>query len=792
MRIKLLLLLFFLPFVLFAQKEVNTLRGKVIDQDSKFPLADVSLVLSTSDSSVRYATTDTLGVFRFENVAVGKYNLQISLFGYKQNNLSNLLITSGKESIVEISMEQEFLSTEKIEIKKGAKLKNNMAQVSARSFDVEETNRYAGSRGDPARMASNYAGVQGSDDTRNDLVIRGNSPLGVVWRIDNVDVPAPNHFAIPGTNGGPVSMLNNKMLANSDFFTGAFPAEYSNGTAGVFDIRFKNGNNEKHEFTGQLGFLGTELAAEGPLSKKSKSSYLATYRYSTLQLFSAAGINIGTTALPKYSDASFKLNFPLKNKANFSIFGLGGSSSIDITVSDKGVNELQELYGRRDRDQHFASQIGVVGMSYTKTFNPKTFLSASLSTSYTDGGAMHLLVVRDSNYAVIDKYKKLFYNFSEFRSSAHIVLTNKIGKRATLKSGVNYSELFFSMVDQDYDALQNFTYRINVINHTGLARVYSQLKYALSEKLAFVGGLNFQYLLLNGSSALEPRASLKYTFNRFQSLAFGYGKHSQMQPSYLYFQQFKNGAGELGEWNKGIGFSKSDHYVLSYNLSLSKSLKVKAEAYYQWLYNIPVEEKISSFSMINFGMDARLQYPGVLVNTGIGRNYGMEFTLEKYFSKSFFMLFTASVFDSKYKGSDGIERNTAFNGNYVVNFLGGKEWKLSDNSTFVLSTKVTRSGGRRYTPLDLAASTLVNDAVVDSSQAYSKQFRDYFRLDLKVGYKLNRKHITHEFALDLVNVLNTKNVLRLSYVAPVGGLAAGVVEEQQLHFLPLFYYRIDF
>ncbi len=792
MNSKLLLLFSFFPFLLFSQEEVNTLRGKVLDQDSKFPIASSIVSLYVGDSLVKSVDSDAEGEFRFEKIPVGKYSLLISAGGFKEIQWPNILVISGKETILEIPLEQEVLVTQKIEIKRTGKIKNDMAQVSVRSFNVEETNRYAGSRSDPARMASNYAGVQGSDDTRNDLVIRGNSPLGVVWRIDNVDVPAPNHFAIPGTNGGSVSMLNNKMLANSDFFTGAFPAEYSNGTAGVFDLKFKNGNNEKHEFTGQLGFLGTELAAEGPLSKKSKSSYLATFRYSTLQLFSFAGINIGTTAIPKYSDASFKLNFPLKNKANFSVFGLGGVSSIDIIVSDKGISELQELYGRRDRDQYFGSQMGVAGMSYTKSFSPKTFLSASLSTSYTDAGATHLLVVRDSNYAVVDKYKKLFYDFQNYTTSAHIFLTKKIGSRATLKSGVNYSEMFFNMVDQDFDALHNSTYRVNFINHTGLARVYSQLKYAVSEKLTFVGGINFQYLLLNNSSAIEPRASLKYEFTKKQSLAFGYGKHSQMQPAYIYFQQFKNSVGAISDWNKGIGFCKSDHYVLSYNLSLSKSLKIKAEAYYQWLYNIPVEEKSSSFSMINFGTDSRFQYPGVLVNTGTGRNYGVEFTLEKYFSKSFFLLFTGSLFDSKYKGSDGVERNTAFNGNYVVNFLGGKEWKLTKNSSFVLSTKITRSGGRRYTPIDLAASALANDAIADSSQAYSKQFRDYFRVDLKVGYKINKKRITHEFALDLVNVLNTQNVLRLSYVPPVAGSPAGVVEEQQLHFLPLFYYRIDF
>lgn len=776
-----------------AQQPSNIIRGRVIDAETKFPIAYASVLIYEGDSLVQGISCDTLGFFRSNRILATKYAINVSCVGYKSVWWNNVVMISAKETVLEIPLEQSLSTTSVVEIKKSVSgVKNDMALLSVRSFDVDEANRYAGSRSDPARMASNFAGVQGSDDTRNDIVIRGNSPNGVLWRIDNADVPAPNHFAVPGTNGGPVSMLNNKTLANSDFFTGAFPAEYGNGTAGVFDIKLRKGNNQKHEFTGQLGFLGTELAAEGPLNKKMGSSYLATLRYSTLELFGLMGVNIGTSAIPRYCDGSFKLNFPLKNKANFSVFAIAGKSAIEIKISDKGADEMNELYGRRDRDQLFSSALAIGGMNYSKTISAKTFYTITLSGYYSQTLVDHDLVVRDSLFAVIDTYKKLIYNYTDYKTSLNTFVNHKFSSKTSIKAGFNYSELFFDLMQKDFDSTGSFNYRINVNNHAGLARGYVQVKHHFNEKLTVVGGVNIQYFLLNRSEAVEPRASVRYQINKRQSITLGYGRHSQLQPGYIYFQNLKNSSNVSDTWNKSLGFTKSDHFVLSYSLSLPKSFKIKSELYYQNIYDVPVEQKSSSFSMLNFGADARLQYPEILQNTGKGKNYGIEFTFEKNFNKDYFILFTASLFESKYTGSDGIERNTAFNGNYASNLLLGKEWKVGKKSTLVISGKVTQAGGRRYTPLNLNASNLAKDEIIDSTAAYSKQFKDYFRADLKLGYKWNANKVSHELALDLVNVLNTRNVLRLTYVPPVGNSPAAVIEEDQLHFLPIFYYRVDF
>ncbi|MCB0855760.1 MAG: carboxypeptidase-like regulatory domain-containing protein, partial [Bacteroidetes bacterium] len=370
-------------FLVAAQAQLTqTVRGKVVDSESQFPLEGVTVIVVNSDGIGVYS--DEKGEYRLEKVPVGRQTIVFSYLGYQRAILNNIEVTSGKEVILNVQMEASSVQMDSVDIvaRRDGEVSNELAFVSAREFSVVETNLYAGSRGEPARMASNYAGVQGADDSRNDIIIRGNSPQGVLWRLDGINIPNPNHFSIPGTGGGPVTILNNKFLTNSDFYTGAFPSEYGNGLAGVFDLKMRNGNNRRHEFSGQFGFLGTELMAEGPLTKNGGASYLATYRYSTLGIFGFLGINVGTDAIPNYQDGAFRINLPLKNGANISVWGIGGLSNIDIILSGQEAPDSSTLiYGDNDRDQYFGTNLGTVAASYTHPLNVNTFLKASVAVS---------------------------------------------------------------------------------------------------------------------------------------------------------------------------------------------------------------------------------------------------------------------------------------------------------------------------------------------------------------------------------------------------------------------------
>ena len=380
MKLQLLAFFSFVNLLIFAQLPTQTVRGKVFDSESNYPLSGAKIVIEVNGQKFMAAAASD-GNFTILKVPVGKHQLDASAPFYDARTLT-VEVTSGIELIVQIPLQEKVSEQQDVRVvgRKRGEVLNEMAVLSAQQFSVEETNRYPGSRMDPARMASNFAGVNGADDSRNDIVVRGNSPLGVIYRVEGIDIPNPNHFAISGTSGGPVSLLNNKILGNSDFFMSAFPAEYGNSLSGVFDLKLRNGNNNRHEFTGQFGLLGTEFLAEGPLGKNSKSSYLVMGRYSTLTIFQKLNINLGTDAIPKYFDGAFKFNWILKNGGQLSFFGMGGNSDIAIEIS--GFKEYTEdLYGEGDRDQYFGTSMITSGLNYKKSINEKTFISSTLAYS---------------------------------------------------------------------------------------------------------------------------------------------------------------------------------------------------------------------------------------------------------------------------------------------------------------------------------------------------------------------------------------------------------------------------
>lgn len=789
----------FLVFFLFAfhafSQDAQTVRGTIIDKETKTPLPGV-VTLYRDSTMITGASADLDGNYKMENVPVGRYMMRVQYLGYLPATIPNIIVNSGKENIITVELEASVVQGEEVVIEGSNKegTVNDFGTGSGRQFSVEETNRYAGSRGDPARMASNFAGVQGADDSRNDIVVRGNSPSGVLWRLEGVDIPNPNHFAIEGTTGGPVSILNNKVLSNSDFFTGAFPAEYGNGIAAAFDLRMRNGNNQKYEFTGQFGFLGTELCAEGPLNKTKGSSFLVSYRYSTLKLFDAMNIPIGTGAVPNYQDGAFKLNFPMKKGGNLSFFGVGGISSINIIVSEY-TEYSDELYGVDNRDQYFKTGMGVGGIVYMKPVNEKTFFRVVVAGSARYSSAHHDLVWRDTAFTLDSITPKMGYKNKEDKISVNFSVTHKINSKNSFKTGMTNDLYINDLIDSIHSEITyRFYNRQDYHGTAALIQPYFQMKYKPNDRTTINYGLHAQYFSQSKSVSVEPRAGIKWNASERSSFNAGVGLHSQTLPAYIYYTQLPDSAAPYVLHNKNVDFIKSLHGILGYDQLVGKNMHIKIETYYQYLYNVPVEKKSSSFSVLNQGSGFSRFFPDTLVNEGTGYNAGVELTIEKYFSSKFFFMATASLFDAKYKGSDGILRNSDFNTHYAVNVLGAREFKLSEKQTLEAGLKLTMAGKRYYTPVDTAASRLENDEVLVDSLRNTKTFsKSYFRLDARVVWKLNTKHLTHEIGLDLVNITNRQNILGLTYSPnPIHPEADPVVEQYQLGFLPLFYYKLDF
>lgn len=791
-RTKLLITLFLSILAIAAVKAemptTQTLRGTVVDKVTGFPLIGTTIILLDTDPLVG-TSSDVNGNFVFYDVPIGRQSISISFLGYKSINMSNLLLISGKETVITIELEEDAITFEELVVKPETDHQaplNKMAMVSASSFSVEQTERFAGSLGDPARMVANYAGVSMSNDSRNDIVIRGNSPTGVLWRLEGVEIANPNHFGASGTTGGPVSMINNNLLSNSDFFTGAFPAEYGNALSGAFDLHMRSGNSHQTEFTGQIGFNGFEAGIEGPLfTTKSgqKASYLANFRYSTLEVMHQLGFGSGTgTAVPDYKDATFIVDIPGTKLGRFKVFGLWGDSWIELgrdfaDTTQTGYNELGTAID-------FGSQQMMVGASNVYFFKDNLNLKTTLSYQST-----YAETIMDS---IINLTAEPFVrqHMGEDKLSLSAKLTYKLDRRNNFNIGLIADHYYINLVDSVYkQEYSKFILTNNAKGNLNLVKSYAQWQHKFSNELTAYGGLHALYFDLNKEVSIEPRLGMSYQFAPKHTLNAGFGVHSQIQDKNLYFQTtYDENNDSYHTTNEDLELSKSNHYVLGHAYQMNNNMRVKTEFYYQDIYNVPVKEDFPEFSTLNYGADFGGPRQDSLINGGSGTNYGVELTVERFLNNGFYVLWTTSLFEAKYKGYDGIERNTAFNGNYVVNLLGGYEYRINEKYMMTFDLKGTLAGGKRYVPIDLDASAIDGEAVYDWDRAYEDKHSPYFRTDLRIGFKQNAKKFSQEWAIDLQNLTNYQSIYRQSYDAENNDL----VYTYQQGFYPMFLYRIQF
>lgn len=771
-----------------ANNPGQTIRGTVIDKQSQSTLPGVNVVILNTNPAVG-TSTDMDGKFKLSGLEPGRYDLRIFSMGYQEVVIPNIMLTSGKEIVLEIGMEESINALKEAVVvgTKKNETNNELISVSGRSFSMEEVNRYAGGRSDPSRMAANFAGVSTPDDSRNDIVIRGNSPTGVLWRIEGLNVPNPNHFSTIGTTGGPVSGLNTNMLKNSDFFTSAFPAEYGNANAGVFDLGFRNGNAEKREHTLQLGALtGLEAMTEGPINKEKGSSYLLAYRYSFTGVAQAIGIPIGTTATPFYQDLSFKINSGNSKAGKFTLFGLGGKSEINFAHDEI---DSTDLFADPSRDSYFTSDIGLAGLKHFIRLNDKSYINTVIGASYAASNYEEdtLTKTDDVTTRVVEN------RVEQIRYIANTSFNSKVNAKLFVKAGaiaeVIKLNLYYRTREFTPDWLQVWDFN----DYTTLLQGYAHAKYNVNGRLTINAGLHSQYLTLNDSYSIEPRLGIKYQLSERQSLNFGYGLHSQMQPTDVYFFRSVDAAGNYQQTNKDLDFTRSQHYVLGYDVSPYADWRIKTEVYYQLLNNVPVTINSSSYSMLNAGASFNPNEVANLVNSGSGTNYGFELTVEKFFSKGYYALITGTLYESKYEGSDGIERNSAFNGKHVYNVLFGKEVKLGKDKRNALTfdIKVTGAGGRYFTPVDLEASRLLGQQVLmNDDYAFTQRNPDFFRLDFKVGYTHNsaKRKLSQSWSFDIQNITNHKNVFAQRY----NPINQSINTAYQIGFFPNFVYRVQF
>lgn len=772
------LILAFLFIHAKAQQPLQSVRGSVIDNASQSPVAFANVMLMNTQPLLG-GVTDSLGNFSIANVPVGRYDLKITCIGYEEALVREVTVISAKQSILTIPIKENSRLLEEVTITPNINKEqplNPMATVSARMLSVEEAGRYAGGFDDPARLASAFAGVT-SNSGVNGIMVRGNAPKYLQWKMEGIEMPNPNHFGdLKAFGGGILTGLSSQMLANSDFFTGAFPAEYNNAVSGVFDISMRKGNNEKKERTIQLGLIGLEYSEEGAFKKGGKASYLFNYRNSTLALLEP--LLPENAEKIKYQDLSFKLNFPTKKAGVFSVWGIGlrdGASAKPKTDS------LKWFYKDDKQKNDIKLDIGAGGLSHTYFFNTSTYLKTTLAAtgSSTDWKAETL-----NSQLELKPYSKIAYTYWNYVLSS--VLNKKINSRHTNRTGISATQMLYNIVLNK--SLLPGDLPTEIVNSGGsstLLSAYSSSSFHLTNKLLMTVGVNGQFFTLNHHYTIEPRFGLRQAIGRRQSIGLAYGLHSRLENLNFYYNNSQT-SGEKAV-NKTLDFTKAHHVVLSYDWNISPLIHVKVEPYYQQLFSVPVVRN-SSTSFINLQSD--WFFAKKLENTGEGRNYGIDFTLEKYISKGYYYLFTASVFDAKYKGGDGVWRESRFNRSYVFNFLIGKEWQVGKNkqNTLSLNTRISYQGGNRYSPVNETASYLAKDIIYDETRAFSLQADPVANVHVTASYRINKRKSAHEFALKLLNATGQADFYGYKY-----NLQKNTIDKDEASVvIPNLSYRIKF
>ena len=732
-------------WALQVQAQNQTVRGQVTDVASGEPMMGVTITVE--NGTTMGAVSDADGNFVIHHVPVGRHSVRATYIGYETLLLKEQLVSSGKELVLNLRMRENVAELGEVVIKPRVNKQmplNEMAQVGARMFSVEEATRYAGGMADPARTASMFAGVATGGVT-NGISIHGNSPQMLLWRVEGVEVPNPNHFAeITEAGGGIFTSLNGTVLTNSDFLTGAMPAEYGNALSGAFDMKMRTGNNTKHEHAVQVGTLGVDFASEGPLARGSNASYLVNYRYSFLEIAKKLhAINMENETLD-YQDLSFKINMPTTTAGTFAVWFTGLVDNYENKAPD--VSEWETLWDSNDswsRQRNCAA-----GLNHTYRF--KT--GGTLHTSMAFTGIYRKLGVNDYDEQMTQMPDMRGRN-SQWNVIINAQHQHKFSSRYTMQNGFEHQHLdFHTWLDYIHET-GGPLYRVyDSKGNTGLTRLYSSHKLALTNRLSAVAGMNVMWFNLNDQWLVEPRASVQYRLTPSSTLSLAYALNSRKESTDTYFVTMDD-----GNPNKDLGLTRSHHVSLSFAQRLGENAMLKIEPYWQWLFDVPVEVG-TTYSILNH---RQFFQDRALVNMGAGRNYGIDLTLERYLKDGFYGMLTATLFKSEYRDAQGQWRDSRYDRRYITNIVGGKEWMVGKarKNVFGFNGRLTLMGGDRYTPIpegftfeDIMKRPDKSVPEDDSINPFTEQKGMNVGYAFSLKYTVNKQHTSHHFILEYLQM----------------------------------------
>ncbi|MBK9288663.1 MAG: carboxypeptidase regulatory-like domain-containing protein [Flavobacteriales bacterium] len=759
--------LFALTASLHAQT-TGTLTGRVLTEEAGTPLAGATVEVLITDSA-RSTATDANGRFTMEGLPTGIFAVRASLQGHSTVLVPEVWVRAGKEEQVELRLEADAKDLKEAEVSTVRRTES----LGAHTITVEQSLRYPAMFFDPARVAGSMAGVGGMNDQANHLTIRGNSPNANAWLLEGAEMVNPNHLSNAGTqtdlptlSGGGVNILSAQMLGTSRLLTGNLPTDRGNALGGIMDMNLRPGNNAEQEWTAQAGLIGLDVATEGPFAKGKRGSYLANYRYSTLGLLSAAGVDLGDEVIT-FQDLSLHVTLPFGQRGEVRVFGLGGTSS---NVFKAEIDTTLWEYDKDNSDITYTAKTGAAGASLKLPIGERGTLRTTVVLSATEQEREQI------NYSTdLTELYRSTNTLAEQKLSLVAAYDGAVGGRFRYTIGGSAMERRLTNVLKE--------------DVTGwLLRPYANGRWSATDRLQISLGMGYAQYTFNNSSAAEPRASVQWRMRKDRRLALTYGWRSMLP----WQQVMKVRFNESTSWNEDIGLTRSEDIVLGYDHPFNERVSVHLEGYQQRLSDLGAPDPRLSWAnggeggMLVNAWDAPVLFD--LIPTGNATNTGLELTLAHTFAKGYFYQVNGTVYNSAYELS-GIDTPTRWSGNYRANVMGGAEWaKVKEDRvrTWGVSGRLAVAGGLRYTPFEVEHRTA--GVFLNYGAPWSAQLNDFFRMDLRVYLKRDRKGRTGMWALDLQNVTNTQNEAYVYYDQRKGE----VETKYQLGLIPNLSYRIEF
>lgn len=768
MRRGLLIVLLLLSGALssFSQTLSSSVSGVVRDNISRKGVEGALVYLSGKNDTLS-VVTDSQGRFTLNDVGIGRYILSVHSLGFESDEQEVLVIT-GKVAVVEFYLHEKITELETLTIQGRP---TNNADPGTISLPIEKVMRMPANFFDPVRMLSSYPGVVATNDQANNIVVKGNSPTGLLWRLNGMDIVNPNHLANAGTfndkptaNGGGVNILSAQMLDRTDFYAGSMPARYGNLTSAALDMTLRTGNTARREYTAQASLIGLDFAAEGPVGKNNNASYLANYRYSTVGLLSQMGVNFGDEKID-FQDFSFHVNTKAGERGSLSFFGFGGiSHNVFNAKEDQAEWEV-------DKDRFtikYSNETYALGTRFDLPMKKALSFSSGVTISGNDQ-------VRTASSIATPQLPMQRSSYSSWRRlvSGFGALTARWSSRVSAEVGVMVNHYEDRLMNDEVLPAQ--TISVNGGASSFLTQPYAQVNLRAGKFTANLGG---RYMSSSfGTSSFDPRINLQYQLVPASNISLTFGQLSQMLAPGIYLMPQNSVSARDFLRRK---FVELGHMIQFDNWKLNSSV------FYHDYDNVLVSLN-NNFSVLNYVEGIVTES---LAPVGTGSNKGVTVQAERSFVSGFYLLSGASVYKSVYTAEDGVERPTKFDGKYSLMITGGREWNKrvkENNRSFGIHARMLYMGGLRDTPIDenLSRGLGVTTYLADT---YANSLKDYMRFDLRLSWRKDKRNYTRTIALDVQNVAGIRNEAYQYYDAFQGK----VVTQYQVGFIPVLVYRVDF